>query len=134
MPETELVAKLSGTSAVTDLVGDRIYPITARQGVALPYVTYQLISGAPVNHAAGTTTTEECRIQVDNYASTYSGVKALAAAVEDALSGWSDAAGTPPITMCHLESRADLSEPIEPGSDTMIHRVSHDYVIWYSTA
>jgi len=53
-----LFAKLSATAEVTDLVGDRIYPVRPEQGAAAPYIIFQQIGGDPGNthnEAAGAT-------------------------------------------------------------------------------
>ena len=44
--EELIVAKLRGTSAISDIVGTRVYFKRARQGAALPNIVYQLVSTA----------------------------------------------------------------------------------------
>ncbi len=135
MPETRLYAKLVATTAVTDIVVTRIFPIRSPQGAALPYVTYQTITDEPVNDSAGTTTSGVIRVQVDLWAETYIGVKALAAAVQAALNGWAtNDAILPAIAMSHLLSSVDLAEPSDPGQDATTFRVSQDYQLDYQAS
>jgi len=140
MPETRLVYKLKNTEAISTIVGTKVFAIGApldesgQVAVALPYITYQTISDQSVNHAAGATDTNHCRIQVDLWASTYSGVKALATAVKTALKSWTDDSGDPIVSSCHYESGQDMPEPPSPGQERRIHRVSHDYILWYVPA
>lgn len=129
-PETALYTKLAGTSAVTDLVGTRITPWERRQDASLPAVTYFRVSGGPINTLGGPLATNSCRIQVDSWASSYSGVKALAVVVRAALSGWTEA-GDPEIGSCHLEDEGDILEGPEPGQDAFTYRVRQDYILWY---
>ena len=135
MPETRLYNKLANTAAVTTLVpAARIQPVKNRQGDALPRITFQRISMLPVNHSTGVTTTSECTITIECWGATYSSVWAVADAVRAALSGWSDADGDPQISMSHLQNETDLPEPTDDGRDTLIHRVSQDYLLWYNSA
>jgi len=133
MPETRLYAKLAGTTAVTELVGSRIWPVR-RHSDTLPAITYQRVGTTPVNCSLGTVATEFCRVQVDCWDDDYGDVKTLAAAVRAALSGFSDDSDTPDISMCHLTGEFDLPEPPEPGQNMQIHRVSQEYYLQYSTA
>ena len=134
MPETRLVNKLENTTAVTDIVSTKIFPIMADDGTALPYITYQTISDQSENHATGATETNHSRIQIDLWAATYPGAKALATAVKTALKNWTDGTGNPVISSCHYENGNDLPDPPTPGQESRVHRVSQDYVLWYTPA
>lgn len=130
MPERRLHNKLENTSAVTDLVtATKIQPVSVPQGTALPYIVYQNISRIPENHSTGTLTSGYAvsTIQVDCFASTYSGVKAVADVVRAALSGWSDTTGDPDVSMCHLMSESDIPQELSPGQDVRVHGVSFDF-------
>lgn len=135
MPERRIYTRLMASTGVTSLLGttDGIRPIKIPQGYTLPQITYQRISTTPTNHSTGTTTSQQCRIQVDCWAAAYGSVKGLAAQVEGALSGWQSSTATPAVDMTHLVSVQDLPEAPEPGQDTMIHRVSQDYLVDYVT-
>jgi len=131
MPHTRLVAKLLATTAVTNLIGSAIYPITARQGAALPYITHQLISDNSVNHSTGATETNHCSIQVDCWAAAYDGARALGAAVKTALKSWSDQTGDPAVR-CHYASGSDAAEPVIAGQDTGRYRFRITLTLWYN--
>lgn len=133
MPETRITALLKADGTVAAIT-TRVQPVKANQAGSFPLITYQRISTSPVNHATGTTDTTECRIQVDCWAETYVGSKALADAVRGALSGVADGSGDPQLSMIHLVSEIDLPESPDPGEDTTIYRVSQDYLIWYNPA
>lgn len=132
MPHKRLVALLKADGTVAAIT-TRVQPIRINQVGELPAITYQLISTSPVNHATGTTDTTEARIQIDCWASTYDGSKTLADAARGALSGVADDSGDPQISMSHLVGEQDLPESPDPGEDTIIHRVSQDYLVWYNT-
>ena len=131
-PHVQLVTQLRTTTAVTDLVGSAIYPATARQNTALPYITHFTVSDVAVNHSAGATDTNRCRIQLDCWGETYDQTNTLAAAVAACLEGWSNGDGDPAISSCHYDDGSDRPEPIIPGRDSAGFHVRHDYILWYS--
>ena len=85
--ETDLYAALAADPTVAGLVSTRIYPSLAPENAALPFITYALVSGVRSRTIAGVGDGVSKRIQIDANAATYSGAKALAAAVISALEG-----------------------------------------------
>lgn len=93
------------------------------QAATLPRVVLQQVSGLPVYDLDGPTGLERSRVQVDCYAATVAAAKALARAVDAALSGWH--AGD--IRGVFRDSMRDL--PTDTGSGETAARVSLDYII-----
>lgn len=134
MPETRIVVRLLATSAVTDLIGTRLRKIQRKTAWgSSDSVTYQTISTDWSNHSTGTTTLGFARIQVDCWSATPVGVRALAAAVRGALSGWSESSGTPTVTMCHLQNEQDMPEGPDPGEEATEYRITQDYLVQFSS-
>lgn len=128
MPGTRLVAKLKATTAVTDIVSARIWPMFAPQGEALPYIVYEITVDNPSNHATGTTGTASMRLAVSCLASTYGGAKTLAAAVATVLSGWTDDSGC----LWHLDSSSDDISEMMIGRDVPeFYAVTQEYIVWH---
>lgn len=71
------------------LAGGRVFPDVAPQGTARPFVTYQLVGGAPENYLSGDAPDkQQVRMQVNCWASQEQGrhvVSELAMLVEDAM-------------------------------------------------
>ena len=129
-PNERMVAKLLATTAVTDLVVDRIFPVERPvvTAEALPAVVYLIMSKVPSNTANGTSTTEQMRIEVQCLAATYDGARALGAAVQIALSGWNDAEGS----VWHLDDSRDDPGEVATGEDFIsYHCVTQEYLVWY---
>lgn len=66
----------------------RLYPAgQAPQGVALPYATWQVISGEPLNYLADVATDDDYRLQVTvygaNYDAAFNGANTLVHAIEE---------------------------------------------------
>ena len=118
---------MKAVTAVTDLVSARIYPMLAPQSADLPFVIYETTVAAPVNHAGGVGTTVSWRFAASGFASTYSGAKALGAAMESARSGWTDADGC----IWHLESSSDDVGEVQSGRQTPeFYAVQQEYTVW----
>ena len=137
MPETRIIAKLKGTSAVTALIGSgsdaRVRMLHRRtEWGGSDSITMQRISSSPINHAGGTTSTYSARIQLDLWSATPMGIRTLTAAVRGALSGWSDTSGTPDVTMCHLENEMDGPEGPDAGEEETEYRVIQDYLVEFN--
>ncbi len=136
-PRTRLVAKLKSMTAVTDIVGQHIYPIKIRQGVSLPYITFQQISDPPVNASKGATPTSAMRMQVNCFEDTYDKAHTLAAAVRGdeavvsptGISGWIDGSGE----VWHLDNELDSADDVRDGQDDFhAYAVIQDYLVWHS--
>lgn len=90
--EAALYAELAADSSVSALVSSRIYPVLIPQDVDMPAIAYQRISG-PRDYSHQGAGLVSARFQITCQATSYSGAKSLAAAVRDALSGFSGTMG-----------------------------------------
>lgn len=80
--EADLKAHLQGSSAITDLVVDRIFPVIRPEREAVPAITYTAPPPDQVSHLGGRASTlRNFRLQVDLWARAHSQVVALDAAV-----------------------------------------------------
>lgn len=120
---SRLFSLLSGTSAITSLVGTRIYPQVIPQGSAMPAVAYSVVDEVPENSLTGWSSgLSNARVQVDAYAPTYVSAQALADAIAGALATYQ----TSGLSVL-LESKRDGYE-----DETSLHRVSLDFSMWVS--
>ena len=134
-PEEAIRAKiLSGPAALR--IVDRCYPHKAPQNVTRPYVTYRRISGNPERHLLGPASLAPARIQVDSFAGTYAGAKALADDIRLSLDGVRGAEISVGSAICYVRSIAlenDSDDFIEPqaGTDDGVYRVMQDWLVVY---
>lgn len=131
--ELAVLTLLKNAAAVAALVGARIYPLTAPQPPTYPLVTFQRISGVRWRSLSGPSGMAQPRIQVDAYATTYAGAKALATAVRQTLDGYrgpvqvtSGPATYVRVGGCTLESDQDL---YETDVNPKLYRVSMDFLV-----
>ena len=76
---------LSGTTAVTDIVGTRIFPEIAEQEAVTPFIVYQLQSVDPEDTHDGPSKLDEVRFEFLCYADSYNAAADLGVAVRAAL-------------------------------------------------
>lgn len=107
---------LVGNAGVAALVATRIYPEVMPQDVTLPAATYQLIDRNEVVARPDKATLRliRGRIQVDCYATSYAGVKAVEAAVIQAMYGFNRTVSDAVIQTRVADSRDAVQE--EEGS------------------
>ncbi len=125
--ETELIAKLEATSAVTSLTSTaRIYMVNLPQKPTLPAAVMQRISGPRLKHLSGASGRGVARIQIDSWALTYLVAQQLAAAIRTALHGYAGKLTTLEVAITLDNERDDYDD------DLKWYRVIQDYLINHS--
>ncbi len=76
---------LKNDSAVSALVGTKIYPMQAKESDSAPYITYQVISDVPANTKQTAALIDHYRIQISSFATRYDRAELLAKKAKDAL-------------------------------------------------
>jgi hypothetical protein len=132
--------RLLATSAVTALVGTRIYMLVLPQRVTYPAIRVQLVDEPVRYHLRGEDGSRRARVQIDAYdqpvgsTDPYAGASAVADAVRTALSGQRFTEASSPVTLevtgVLFVGRRPLYEPDE----LRIVRVSQDAIVWSKAA
>lgn len=126
MIEEGLKAYLGTVAGVTTLVSTRIYPMHLPQVPTLSALTYTRIFGAKELSHSGPSGLAQTQFQIDCWASSYSGAKALSEQVRIALDGYSGVMGT--STVCAVEWMDDMDD-FDEESDC--YRVICSVKIWH---
>lgn len=131
-----MIEYLKAQSAVSDLVGDRIYPMYAPAAARMPYAVLQLISGAPERHMAAQSDLSAARVQINIHAATPRDADRVADAVYGELGGYPGGTMGSDDVAVHvrsitLEGRGDL--PVEAADASEAHGYGRrqDYQVWY---
>jgi hypothetical protein len=127
--EQALLTKLLSATAITNLTGQRIYYAgKVPQDVTLPFVTFQTIDDIPTHSHDGFSNFSTVRVQINSFASTYLGVKALDTAVFTAIDSqkttWSGLR-----VSCQKDMSGDFQDDDEPD----ICGIHTDYMIMYNS-
>lgn len=125
-----IYAKLAATAGVTSIT-PRIRVHRGEQNIALPYLTYQIVSDVAEGYTAGNTGTRYATVQIDSWAASQSQAVSLANAVRACLSGWSNSS-SPDTSPARLQSEVHEYEEPTDGSDRGIYRVRQDYYCSYA--
>lgn len=113
-----LYAALMGSTAVTNIIGNRCYPHgDAIQDTDKPYVVWEVVGGSPENNLSVAPRDDSFNIQVDCYHQSPVGIVTLASAVRSALESVAHVTGYP----------VNEREP-----DTKLYRIALALDWWYS--
>lgn len=127
-PGNALFAILTADTAVAALVVARIYPVTAPQNVTKPYAVYQRIGGIRNRSLDGPDGLARPRYQIDAWSLDIDEARAIAAAIRRAIDGFrGQSAG---LTIGEILMDDEPFEDFEP--DTLLYRVSADYIVWHN--
>lgn len=129
--EAGLKTYLDSKTAITNIVGTRIYLDTAPQGVTSPYLIYQEVDSQTEHHMTGASALRGATYQFDCYASGSLQVKQLADSVRQSLDGYRGAMGSETVRMCHLTSSNGAPITAEDGEEQGLKLVTLDFDIWY---
>jgi hypothetical protein len=122
-----LVTYLRNTTAISALAGTNIDWGLRPQGSALPALGLTVISRVPVDSDEGDSGLWQSRVQIDCWAASMTGAKALAMAVKALLSGKRHESTPSFLEGVWSENETDYSAEIDKGG-TPIMRVSVDFL------
>ena len=126
-------AYLLSKSAVTNVIGTRLYPgFVPQKNSTYPCIVYQVISSSPQHHLGGGAGFAHTRIQFDIYSTTAATRDSLADVLRDQLQGFPSSTttmGNSTVTSVTAEVGRDLYETPQDNSDTGLFRFSVDY--WF---
>ena len=107
------------------LVSDKVYPIVAPQGAALPFITYQVIDKSdPWDTKGADSDADLARVQINIFTTTYSAANTLAASVRAILDFYTGTNNSVVVDRIRFAAEYDLGEDLEN-----YYRISQDYMI-----
>ena len=128
--QAALRARLTGASAVTDLVGTRIYWVERPQSSALPAITLQTVDDRMPQHMKGFDGLDVARVQVDVWGRTYAEVRPIVRAAIDALAPANTSNGVR-FERAFVDGVRDLGEQTET---VFVHRTAVDLIVHHAAA
>ncbi len=132
--EHALRNRIRSTTAVTDIVAARVFPIYVPKGQSLPAIVYELISTDPVESNDGHSALTYARFTVECLSKSYSEVKDLAEKVRLAVDGYSGTEASVAISSTrHMGSSDDWTTPADAG-EKGTHHVVLDFRLGYTSA
>ena len=122
--DTVLYSHLSGDATLAGLVGDRIYPDIAPQGVTVPFIVRRLIDESRESGMGADLGIVHARHQFDVYASSHAQRRTVMDALRGALQRWASPTANPPVWDALIENRQELFE-----DETALYRGILDVMI-----
>ena len=124
-------SRLEAVAGVTALVGSgssaRIYPMLLPQNPTYPAVRYQQVDGVRESAMGADIGVVSATVQIDSYAETYAGARALAEAVRAALQRFS---GT--VASVQIDDVFVASGPNDFYEEQVkARRVQYDFQVWH---
>jgi len=117
-PEAFLYQRLTSQTAVSSLIGNKVFPMIAPAGTALPLVVYQRVSVQREQSLMGPIGVPVITIQLTSYDTSYTSVKSIARAVRLAVDGWTGTTAGVTIQRTTLQTEDDNVEM--PADDQML--------------
>ena len=117
-PEAFLYQRLTSQTAVSSLIGSRVYPLIAPQGTPLPLVVYQRTGVERPQSLSGNVGNPLVTLQLTTYGTSYTSVKSIARAVRIAIDGWTGTTAGVTIQRSTLQTEADGVDM--PADDQML--------------
>lgn len=129
-----LKTKLLATTAVTDLITARLYPMRAPDDATFPFLIYKLISSSRDYSHDGAVGLVESRFNIECRARVYEDAVALADAVRLTLSGTTGTWGDRDIGNCELINESDGFDFIAGADEEDCYVIPLDFTIWHDEA
>ncbi|RPI63876.1 MAG: DUF3168 domain-containing protein [Planctomycetaceae bacterium] len=118
---------LTTNSGVVALASNRVYPNVLPQGVTYPAISFQIISETPEYSHEGDSNLNLARVQFDCYATTQTGVRAVADALRSALTGLRTTVDNVRIGSSFLVNTLSNYEDA-----LRVYRMTRDFMMTYS--
>lgn len=117
-PEAFLYQRLTSQTAVSSLIGSRVYPLLAPAGTPLPLIVFQRTAVERPQSLTGNVGNPVVTLQLTTYGTSYTSVKSIARAVRLAVDGWTGTTAGVTIQRTTLTGEADGAEM--PQDDQML--------------
>jgi len=122
-------ARLTNSTALTALVGTRIYEGALPQSATLPAVTYSLASRPYGHNLAGSDGTSQARVRLSAWSFTESGADQVGETIRGRYDGIAGTIGSVVVTASLQEDEIDTPHEPRAGTDQWIYEVGFSYQI-----
>jgi len=106
-PEAVLRTALVGATAVTSLVGTRIYPVLAPASASLPFVTWRRVGIQREQTLGNPMGVPRVTLEYNVYGTTYDQARSVADAMRKVLDGYGGTADNTVVDQVSLENESD---------------------------
>jgi hypothetical protein len=130
-PEAVLRSALLGSTAVTSLVGARIYPLLAPSSATLPFVTWRR-SGITREQTLGAPMgVPRVSVEYSIYGGTYEQARDVADSMRLVLDGYGGTVDNTQIRQASLENESDDFVELAGAEVPPVYQITQTYDIWW---
>lgn len=133
-PEAVLRNALVTTTAVSAIVGSRVFPVIAPATAALPYITYRRASVQRTQSLSGPIGVPTVTVELDVVAATYEAARGLADKCRQVLDGYGGTFDNTEVKHVSLENESDGFIQLSGGELPLVYSVQQLYnTLWQET-
>lgn len=132
MIRASLYAYLSSQTGITNLVGQRIYPVVRPQGVSGDAICFWRTSGGHDHNLTGSSGTAIPSFSIEVLSDSYTQAEIIAEAVREAMQGFSGTMGTTQVKTVILEDEKDAYDAPQDATDAPTFIIALLYRIRYT--
>lgn len=130
-PEAVLRNALVTTTAVSSVVGSRVYPLLAPASAAMPFITYRRAGIRRQQTFSGPMGVPQVTVELDIYAATYEGARELADKCRVVLDGYGGSFDNTEVKQTSLENEQDDFVTLAGADLPPVYSVKQTYdVLW----
>lgn len=121
--EESIYTELTGESTISDLVGNRVYPVTAPDGADFPLIIYEKVSHSTgYSHDSTDDGIYEASFRFHFLGLTYSSANSIRLAVRTFLSAFEGSFGSNEVSLIRLEGEDD-----DYNFETQLYTLTAEY-------
>jgi len=121
---------LKADPSFNNMCGERVYPFLVPQKVALPAVTYLVISDLPAQSMAGPDDLSEANVEIKVWAKSYKEAHQASRTIRGVLDNNSGSYGGITIQAITLTNNTDDTET-DPETSVKRYAIGSEFQIWY---
>lgn len=131
-PESVLRSALVANTAVTSIVGSRIYPVLAPASAAVPFVTWRRSSVQREQTLGRPAGMPRVTVEYSIYGNTYEQTRELADAMRLVLDGYGGTADNTEVKQTSLEDESDDFATLAGADLPPVYQVTQRYDVWWN--
>lgn len=130
-PEAVLRSALVGNTAVTAMVGTRIYPVLAPATAPLPLVTWRRAGIQRSQTLAAPMGVPQVSVEYQIYAGTYEAARDIADAMRLVLDGYRGVVDNTTVRQTSLENEVDEFVQLQGSDLPAVYQITQTYDVWW---
>ena len=130
-PEAVLRTALVASTAVTSVIGSRIYPVLAPASAALPFVTWRRSGIERSQTLGGPMGMPRVSVEYSIYGSTYEQARSVADSMRGILDGYGGTADNTTVEQASLEDESDDFVTLAGADLPPVYQITQVYACWW---